>query len=574
MLPDDRGAELRVALLRDRDGEDARVAMSVTLGHGCDLGQHPRRRGLAVGFQAVGPGPLGAAYDAVMSRTRPFVASADHGATEAGAATLRGGGNAVDAAIATNAVLAVTAPHLCGLGGDLLALVYAEDSVDCLISAGRAGSRASAAELREQGHASMPLFGDPRSVTVPGCVDGLLALHEQFGSRDLAELFAPAIMLAECGFTAESPLTESVGRLGGAAREQLNELATQATSADAVVRRPGVARVLRAIAGEGRDGFYAGEFGAGLLDVPGITITADDLTLNSAQWVAPLRASAWGVDVWVAPPPSQGYLLPASALLAASVDLPGPDDADWAHLLIECAAAAAHDRPEVLFDGADGPALIAAAAGRRELVDPDRAGLRGLGGAGDTTYLCVTDRAGMGVSLIQSNASGFGSQLAEPSTGINLHNRGLGFSLQPGHPAELTPGRRPPHTLVPALATDSAGLRAVFGTMGGDAQPQILLQVAARLFAHGEHPAAAVAAPRWALRSDSGFDTWTAAEVSVAVEADAPAGWVPGLFERGHRVADLPAKSSAVGHANAIARLADGSWAAGADPRTVIGSAG
>lgn len=502
----------------------------------------------------------------------PFVVSADHRASEAGAAVLRGGGNAVDAAIAANAVLAVTAPHLCGLGGDLLALVYADDEVDCLIAAGRAGACSSASELRAAGHRSMPLFGDPRSVTMPGCVDGLLALHEQFGSRDLDEVFAPAIMLAECGFRAEAPLAESVGRLGPAAREQLSELAGQATGTGARVRRPGVARALRAIAATGRDGFYGGEFGAGLLELPGGTFAASDLAVNSAGWVEPLRASAWDVELWVAPPPSQGYLLPASAMLAASVDLPDPDDPGWAHLLIECAAAAAHDRPAVLSDHADGAALIASAAGRRSLVDPDRAGRRGPGGAGDTTYLCVTDGAGMGVSLIQSNASGFGSQLVEPNTGINLHNRGLGFSLQPGHPAELAPGRRPPHTLVPALATDEAGLRAVFGSMGGDAQPQILLQLAARLFHHAEPPAAAVAAPRWALRSDSGFDTWTSSEVSVAVEADAPAGWFNGLAERGHRLAALPPLSSAVGHAHAIARLADGTWAAGADPRTVIGS--
>ena len=123
------------------------------------------------------------------------------------------------------------------------------------------------------------------------------------------------------------------------------------------------------------------------------------------------------------------------------------------------------------------------------------------------------------------------------------------------------------------MATDDQGLRAVFGTMGGDAQPQILLQLAARLFHHGQWPADAVDAGRWALRAPTGFDTWTSGETEVAVEAQAPPSWLPGLADRGHRVVRLPAFDSAVGHAHVIARRPDGSWAAAADPRTVIGSA-
>ena len=318
------------------------------------------------------------------------------------------------------------------------------------------------------------------------------------------------------------------------------------------------------------DGFYRGEFGAGLLTLQRSTIIGTDLAMDCARWTKPLHASAWGVELWVAPPPSQGYLLPASALLAESCELPDPSDAAWADLLIACATAAGYDRPEVLYDGADGEQLLAKAAARGEWLG--RTDLRPPGRPGDTTYLCVTDAAGMAVSLIQSNAAGFGSQLAEPSTQINLHNRGLGFNLIAGHPAELTAGKRPPHTLVPALATDDQGLRAVFGTMGGDAQPQILLQLAARLFHHGQWPADAVDAGRWALRAPTGFDTWTSGETEVAVEAQAPPSWLPGLAERGHRVVRLPAFDSAVGHAHVIARRPDGSWAAAADPRTVIGS--
>jgi gamma-glutamyltranspeptidase/glutathione hydrolase len=244
-------------------------------------------------------------------------------------------------------------------------------------------------------------------------------------------------------------------------------------------------------------------------------------------------------------------------------------------VLIEAAKVAAFDRPDVLHAGADGNALLAAIVARSDLLDPVRASSLGVvGDDGDTTYLCAVDENGMGVSLIQSNASGFGSWLVEPSTGINLHNRGLGFSLEPGHPAELAPGTRPPHTLSPALATREGLLAAVFGTMGGDAQPQILLQLAARLFHHAQSPALALHAGRWALRGPStGFDTWTSAEgPTVMVEGNAPPAWVDALAARGHRVQATAPYDSAFGHAHAIVRDANGFWSGGADPRARIGS--
>ena len=194
---------------------------------------------------------------------------------------------------------------------------------------------------------------------------------------------------------------------------------------------------------------------------------------------------------------------------------------------------------------------------------------------GDTTYLCTADDSGMAVSLIQSNASGFGSWLVEPMTGINLHNRGLGFSAEAGHPAEYRPGRRPPHTLCPAMATRAGELVAVFGTMGGDAQPQILLQLMARLFAGGEGPASAVTAGRWVLRGPStGFDTWTSGQPpTVVIEDHAPAAWRDGLLSKGHDVTVVPSFESGFGHANVIAVEEDGVFAASADPRARIGSA-
>ena len=517
-----------------------------------------------------------------------MVASADQLATSAGAAIFAQGGNAVDAAIATNAAIAVTGPHLCGMGGDLFALVHIDDpsggpagETFALNASGRAGAGADAAGLRAEGFTDMPFKLDVRSVTVPGCIDGWVALHERFGSLPLDVILAPARRLAAEGFPASPLLVGSLRRLDAASSENLAELATQATSTGAVVRRPGAALVLAALPASGRDGFYLGAFGDGLLELGDGLFDADDLGTLQANWLAPLTTSAFGVDLHTIGPNSQGYLTLAATRLAERLDLPDdPDDERWAHLLIEAATAAGFDRPDALHEHADGTALLAAIDQRLDLIGLETASRRPVPGSdGDTTYLCTAgiDRDGrrIGVSLIQSNASGFGSHLVEPNTGINLHNRGIGFNLIEGHPAEFGSGRRPPHTLSPALATRSGRLASVFGAMGGDAQPQILLQIAARLFHHGQSPTAAIDAARWILHGpDTGFDTWTGAGGPlVHVEGHAPADWVDALAARGHRSESRPAWDSGFGHAHAIVVEPSGMFAGAADPRAVVGSA-
>ena len=505
-----------------------------------------------------------------------MVASADRLATQAGMRAFTLGGNAIDAAIATNAAIAVTGPHLCGMGGDLFALVHHQGEVHCLNSSGRAGAGASADALRAAGHHAMPLRHDIRSVTVPGCVDGWQALHNRFGSLPLSVLLAPAIELARDGFPASPLLVRSVNALDEQGRRALREIAEQVAHPGDRVQRPGAARTLKAISRFGRDGFYRGEFGDGLLQLGNGWFTEADLATPCAEWVTPLSTTAFGTTLWTVPPNSQGYLLLAAAAIADGIGVPAdPNDARWAHVLAEAATLAGCDRPRVLHEAADGNALIRDAVERRALFDPDHACRWPVPvGPGDTTYLCTADAQGNGVSLIQSNASGFGSWLVEPNTGINLHNRGLGFSLEAGHPAELRAGARPPHTLAPALATRDGELAAVFGTMGGDAQPQILLQLAARLFVNGQSPADAVAAPRWALAGVStGFDTWTGAErPTLTMEARAD-GWPDGLRSRGHRVSTLPDLDGSFGHAHVITRDAHGFWSGAADPRARIGAA-
>jgi len=528
---------------------------------------------------------------------RGMVAAADQLAASAGLGMLARGGSAADAAVATGAVMAVVGPHLCGLGGDVLAMVAPPGTPpEALLSVGRAGAGSDPARLRAEGMTVMPLRGDIRSVPVPGAVDGWLALHGRHGRLPLDEVLGPAIELADDGFAASIMLalaSHLVHALPGA-----GELCPAGPlEVGQRVRLPGIARTLRAIAHDGRAAFYDGEFGRGLLGLGAGHFAPSDLAISSATWCTPLRLPAWGHVLWTVPPPSQGYLTLAGASVAEASGLgPDPDDPRWAHVLVEAWRAVGHDRPAVLFDGAEGDALLAAdrLAAAAARIDPDRAGppdvAPGRGtvgprvaqmGEGDTTHLCALDADGLGVSLTQSNALDFGSHLIEPATGVFLHNRGVGFSLVAGHPAEITPGRRPPHTLSPMLATAPDGsLTHLVGAMGGDAQPQIIVQLLARLLCARQDPAAAVSAPRLTLDAPSAgpFRLWWGDDLTVLVESDAPAAWPDGLTQRGHRVRAIRAFDPvAVGCAQIIAveAGADGSrrLVGASDPRSPEGDA-
>lgn len=515
--------------------------------------------------------------DGTVTGDRGMVCSVDALATAAGVDVLRAGGTAADAAIATNAVLAVTAQHLCGLGGDLFALIHGPAAAgtpepQALVAVGAAGSGADPDRLRAEGHRTMPRRGDVRTVTVPGCVDGWLALHARFGRLPFADLLAPAHRLATGGFRASPLLAGATTRIQGLPGADDYQRPGGLRPGDRVAR-PFVATALAAIADEGRDGFYGGAFGEGLIALGDGLFTTDDLTRPHARWEGPVRARAWDHDVWTTPPPSQGYLIPAAAWIADGLPLPDdPDDPTWPHLLVEAARWAGHDRPAALHEHADGPALMTPIRlePRRAAIDPQRrTAPRAPAAAGGTTYLCAVDRDGMGVSLINSNAAGFGAHLVVPGTGIFLQNRGLGFSLEPGHPAEYAPGRRPPHTLAPALVTGAGGeLRAVLGTMGGDSQPQIVLQLLARLLRNRQTPGRAIGAPRWFLGT-GGFETWTGGveEDVVSLEAGAPGRWATGLRQRGHVVRE---HAGPAGHAHAILRASDGMVSGAADPRAVV----
>jgi gamma-glutamyltranspeptidase/glutathione hydrolase len=482
-----------------------------------------------------------------------MVAAADQLACSAGIAMLDGGGSAADAMVAAAAVMGVVGPHLCGLGGDVLAMVKAPGtSPVALLAVGRAGSGADPDRLRADGFADMPLRGDIRSVPVPGAVDGWLALHQRYGRLSWAAVLEPAIALSEEGFPASTILafaSHLVADIPGAS--QLcpgGPLRPQQR-----VRLPGIARTLRNLAAGGRDSFYEGEFGRALLDLGHGEYGAEDLARPMAQWTEPLMLRAFGHDLWTVPPPSQGYVTLAAAWIAEQVNIP-TDSADpyWPHLMAEAGRAAGFDRPRVLYEGAEGAALLSAdrLGPRAAAIDPEYAAPTGeqdgpgwsgasLSSDGDTTHLCVVDEDGLGISLTQSNALDFGAHLVAGETGVFLHNRGVGFSLEHGHPGAYGPRRRPSHTLSPAIVTRPDGsLAHVIGTMGGDVQPQIILQLLARLLVSGEDPATAISAARVVHEAQGAppFRLWQARNHSLLMEFDAPPSWHRALEARGHRV--------------------------------------
>ncbi len=523
-----------------------------------------------------------------------MVAAADQLACSAGIAMLDAGGSAADAMVAAAAVMGVVGPHLCGLGGDVLAMVKApSESPVALLAVGRAGSGADADRLRADGFADMPLRGDVRSVPVPGAVDGWLALHQRYGRLSWDAVLEPAIGLCEEGFPASTILafaSHLVADIPGA-----SQLCPGGPlRPNQRVRLPGMARTLRNLAVGGRDGFYGGEFGRALLDLGHGEYGAGDLTRPLAHWTEPLMLRAFGHDLWTVPPPSQGYVTLAAAWIADQLDIP-TDCADpyWPHLMAEAGRAAGFDRPGVLFDGADGTGLLSPdrLGPRAEAIDPEHAAPTGetdgpqwsgpsLSSDGDTTHLCVVDGDGFGISLTQSNALDFGAHLVAGDTGVFLHNRGVGFSLVPGHPAAYGPGRRPSHTLSPALVTRPDGsLAHVIGTMGGDVQPQILLQLLARLLVSKEDPATAIAAARVVpeARGAPPFRLWQAPSHSLLMEFDVPPTWHRALVDRGHRVRVVGAFNPVdVGCSQIIAVDAgdDGITLTGAsDPRSPEGAA-
>jgi gamma-glutamyltranspeptidase / glutathione hydrolase len=497
------------------------------------------------------------------------LATSHYLASHAGAAVLRDGGNAVDAAITANLVLGVVAPYSCGIGGDCYAIVW-DGGLYGYNGSGRAPAGATPGAVVDRLDSAsgrtpaMPRLG-PLTVTVPGAVDTWFALLERFGTRSFAALAEPAIAYAAGGF----PLTAA-----GASRVRAGRPADPGWGAwediygragpGVRLAQPGLARTLETVAAGGRDAFYRGDVGGAMaahVQRLGGLLDASDLAAHQGEWVEPLEGRYRDLTVAEMPPNSQGSAaLLALHLLDQAGPLP-PDGLQRQRILIEAVAAALAERDAHLTDPAHmrlPPAAHADPAYARTIAG-GRSPVAGAarGGGGDTTYLCAVDGSGLCVSLIQSNYSGFGSGLTVPGWGINLHNRGAYFSLDPAHVNVIAPGKRTLHTLMPALARRHGRPWLVFGTMGADGQLQTQVQLLARLVDDGADPAVALTAPRWVV--DPG-------DFAVQIENRFPPAVLDGLRAHGHRVQILGPFEDLMGHANVIRLDGDGLTAA-SDPR-------
>ncbi len=464
-------------------------------------------------------------------------------ATQAALEIMAAGGNAIDGAVALNAVMGVVAPDTCGVGGDLFALVWQPEmgTPAALNSSGRAGHGADASVLSSEGLASIPA-GDPHSVTVPGCVDGWEALLARFGTMPLARILEPAIRIAG-GFPVSTELSASLHRLQPRLEDQASAFELypdgRTPRAGEVITRPALESTLRELAAGGRSAFYAGRAGAAMTEATRGILTAYDLATPQADWIEPLGLPLFGRVAWTIPPNSQGYLTLATLGIFERLEAPREMTSEYVHLLIEAYRSVAWERDLLLGDPdfmkmkpADlvAPDRLASAAAGVDLLQagswpgPDHID-------GGTAYMCTADRHGTAVSLIQSNFHGIGSGISAGDTGVWLHNRGAGFSLVAGHPNELAPGKRPLHTLAPTLWTSDGRWELILGTRGGHQQPQLLAQWAAHHFYLGSSIAAAQAAPRWTMTE---FGAGTRSRVNV--ENRVPDRIVAELRHRGHVV--------------------------------------
>jgi gamma-glutamyltranspeptidase/glutathione hydrolase len=415
---------------------------------------------------------------------------------------LREGGNAADAAVVAAAVLAVVEPMSTGIGGDAFALTWRDGELTGLNGSGRAPATADPDALG----AEMPFTG-PQSVTVPGAVAAWQALLERHGTWPLDRCLVDAIEAAEQGFEVAPVIADIWQRVAPdlAAYEDASEVFLPAPAAGSTFRNPAVAATLRRIAADGPDGFYRGPVAEAIAAASWLEV--DDLAAVQADWVEPLRTSFGGATVCELPPNGQGAAALQAMALARDLDLGGRDDAGRVHLQAEAMKLAFADAYRYICEDPLPAGYLDEAylEERRALIDPARAGDPGPGALprGGTVYLCVVDRDRMACSFIQSLYIRFGSRVVAPGTGVMLQNRGGCFTLEPGHPNRLAPGRRPFHTIIPGMLLDERGLIGPFGLMGGHVQPQGHLQLVTNLLLRGLGPQAALDEPRWRLDQDA-----------------------------------------------------------------------
>lgn len=518
--------------------------------------------------------------------TRGAVVSDHPLASQAGMGILQEGGNAIDAAIATAAVLAVVRPHMNGVGGDAFALVRpaGETRVHALNGSGGAGSRATPERFAELGEDDVPGTG-PLSVSVPGAVAAWVDAHERWGSLPLSRLLEPAIRYARDGFPVSVRLAYDFRTQGRRLRGPARDLYLPGGAPPepgSLLRNPALAATLERIASNGAPGFYEGDVADRLidfLDAEGGLLTRDDLRAHASTFPAPLSVDYLGHTFWAMPPNTQGVTQLQQMEMAKSfaINDMGHNTSGYLHTLIELKKLAFADRDRWVADPlrADVPvdrlldpaylrgraALVGEAAGRYEPgfgpALPSPPPVEEGEDTGDTVYLTVVDGEGNAVSWIQSLFAGFGSGLLDPATGVLLHNRGSLFTLQEGHPNRIEPGKRPFHTLTPLLATRGADVAFTLGTPGGDAQTQSLLQIVHNMLLFGMTPQEALEAPRY--RSQGGLSVAIEDRIDPEVRAE--------LEAKGHRLRVIQGWTATFGGAQMIRVEPSGTLTAGAGPR-------
>jgi gamma-glutamyltranspeptidase/glutathione hydrolase len=373
-------------------------------------------------------------------------------------------------------------------------------------------------------------------------------LIRELGSLTLADVLAPAIALARDGFEVSTEQAAAFTRRADVYSQNpaVADFYPRGRPVErgALVTRVDLARTLDEVARNGRDAFYGGLPGEDIVAATSGLITPTDMDDSQSEWVEPIGAEVAGLTAWTIPPNSQGYLGPATLSVFEMLSPPpDPEDPLWWHLLIEAYRCVAWERNDLVADPGNLalPADLLLNRDRLEraagTIDPETAGVwpDRMGQVSGTAYLCVADASGMAVSIIQSNYRGTGSPFGAARSGFLLQDRGMGFSLMPGHPNELAPGKRPLHTLSPTLWAKGDQPRWVLGTRGGAVQPQLLAQVAARAILGQDDLGSAQAAPRWTVS-----DFAPGSPSHPTVEPGTPANVIADLETRGHRIAVAP----------------------------------
>ncbi len=501
-------------------------------------------------------------------------------AAQAGVRILEHGGNAVDAAIATNAMMGLVEPMMNGIGGDLFAIVYdaKANKLYGLNASGWAPKGLTIDFLQKQGIREMPQHG-VHAITVPGAVDGWQKLADKFGRKKLTEDLAAAIRLAGEGFpvpewTAAYWADEVDLLRGDEAAAKVYLPNDHPPRVGEIFRNTDLAWSLEQIAEHGRDAFYKGEISKKILETMkrhSGTMTAEDLAAYSSEFVEPISTAYRDWTVYEMPPNGQG--IAALEMLNIMEKFPiaqfGFGSTKALHAMIEAKKLAYADMAKYIADPRGQKLPVATllskewAAQRAKLIDAEHAACDvsagELPGGSDTTYLSVVDRDGNMVSLIQSNYAGFGSGIVAPGTGFALHNRGGLFSLDPSSPNALAGHKRPRHTIIPGFA-QKGETRMAFGIMGGWNQSQAHAQFIANVADFKMNIQAALEAPRFTKHTFAGCD--------VMMENRFPGGVRKELAEKGHKIEVVGTYSAAVGGGQVVQRdFAAGVNYGASDPR-------